>query len=63
MANRRLPMRKILGISRLDCAAGLTRRQIASSCSLSRSTVSERIYHAEGAGLNWERAILEGFGV
>ncbi len=55
MANRRLPMRKTQEILRLHFAAGLTRRQIASSCSVSRSTVSEYIYRAEGAGLDWER--------
>ena len=55
MANRRLPMRKTQEILRLHFAAGLTRRQIASSCSVSRSTVSECIHRAEGAGLDWER--------
>ena len=55
MANRRLPMRKTQEILRLHFAAGLTRRQIASSCSVSRSTVSEYIYRAEGAVLDWER--------
>src|SRR6202162_34993 len=51
MANERISMRKVKEILRLYWEAGLSRRQIAKSCSLSRSTVSEYIARAEQAGL------------
>lgn len=53
MANRRLPMRKIQEILRLHFEAGLSRRQIARSCSVSRPTVSEYIERAQRAQLGW----------
>ena len=53
MANRRLPMRKIQEILRLHFEAGLSRRQIARSCSVSRPTVSEYVERAQRAQLGW----------
>lgn len=56
MPNRRLSMRKTKEILRLHFVSGLTRRQIAASCSVARSTVSDYITRAEGAGLDWAAA-------
>jgi len=53
LANRRLPMRKIQEILRLHFEAGLSRRQIARSCSVSRPTVSEYVERAQRAQLGW----------
>jgi transposase len=46
-------MRKIQEILRLHFSAGLSRRQIARSCSVSRPTVTEYIERAQRAGLSW----------
>jgi IS30 family transposase len=40
MANRRLPLRKIKEILRLKHACGLSKREIARSCNVARSTVA-----------------------
>ena len=45
-------MRKIDEVARLH-AAGLSRRQIAGSCNLARSTVSDYISRLSDAGLGW----------
>ncbi len=46
-------MRKIQEILRLHSDCKLTNRQIASSCLVSRSTVSDYIHRAQAAGLDW----------
>jgi transposase len=53
MAQERLSMRKIEEILRLKYEAGLSHRAIAKSCSVSPSTVSEYLTHAQAAGLSW----------
>jgi len=53
MAQVRLSMRKIEEILRLKYKVGLTHREIARSCAVSASTVSEYITHARAAGLSW----------
>ncbi len=45
-------MRKIREVLRLD-SLGLKQRQIARSCSIGQSTVSEYLKAAEAAQLNW----------
>lgn len=52
MPARRLSMRKIKEILRLH-AMGLGMRQIARSCSLSHSTVSDYLARAKAAGVSW----------
>jgi DNA-binding transcriptional regulator LsrR (DeoR family) len=52
MAQVRLSMRKIEEILRLKYEVGLTHREIARSCAVSASTVSEYIIHARAAGLS-----------
>jgi transposase len=52
-ANRRLSMRKVKEILRLRWGLGLGVRQVARSCSVSHSTVSEILARAEAAGLSW----------
>lgn len=54
MANRRLPMRKLQEIFRLHFEARLSQRQIARSCSASKTTVAEYLSRAQQAGLSWE---------
>lgn len=51
MAKERVSMRKVKEILRLYWEEGLSRRQIARSCSISRSAVSEYIARAQKAGL------------
>jgi transposase len=46
-------MRKIAEVLRLKWACGLTNREIARSCSISHSTVSEYVKRAEAAGIKW----------
>lgn len=46
-------MRKIEEILRLKYEVGLTHREIAQSCAVSASTVSEYVTHARAAGLSW----------
>jgi len=53
MAQARLSMRKIEEILRLKYEVGLTHREIAQSCAVSASTVSEYVTHARAAGLSW----------
>ena len=53
MPRRRLSMRKIKEVLRLKWAQGLSNRQIAKSCSVSRSTVADYLTKAEKAGLLW----------
>ncbi len=52
MANTRLSMRKIKEVLRLK-HHGLSRRQIAHSCQISRSTVGDYLERAEKAGISW----------
>ena len=53
MANRRLPVRKIKEILRLKYACGLSKREIARSCNIARSTVADYLMRAMAAGLRW----------
>jgi transposase len=53
MANRRLSMRKIKEVLRLHQEIGLSERQIAKSCDISRSTVKEYLHRAQSAGVSW----------
>ena len=53
MANRRLPMRKIKEVLRLRFACNLSEREIAGSCQISRTTVTEYLRRATLSGLNW----------
>jgi len=53
MANRRLSMRKIKEVLRLSKEIGLSERQIAKSCGISRSTVKDYLGRAQRAGLSW----------
>jgi len=53
MANTRLPMRKIKEVLRLKYHCGLSRRQVAHSCQISRSTVADYLDRAEQAGIGW----------
>ncbi len=52
MAATRLSMRRIKEVLRLQ-AAGLSRRQLAKSCGIARSTVTEYLKRAEAADLLW----------
>ncbi len=56
MANRRLPMRKTKEVLRLKHECGFSERQIAESCNVARSTVSDYLRRAEAAGLKWPDA-------
>jgi len=56
MANRRLPMRKIKEVLRLKYECGLSAREIARSCQVSRSTVADYLMKAQAAGLSWSEA-------
>lgn len=53
MTQERLSMRKIAEVLRLKWACSLTNREIARSCSISHSTVSEYVKRAEAAGIKW----------
>lgn len=53
MPQARLSMRKIDEVLRLKYEVGLTHREIARSCAISASTVSEYVTHAKAAGLSW----------
>jgi len=53
MANRRLPVRKLKEILRLKYACGLSKREIARSCNVARSTVADYLMRAMAAGLRW----------
>jgi transposase len=53
MAKSRLSMRKIKETLRLSYQCGLSRRQVAHSLSVSRSTVADYLYRAQRAGIGW----------
>ena len=53
MPNRRLSMRKIRQVLRLKHEAGLSKRQIAASCAVPRSSVANYLERADAAGLSW----------
>ena len=53
MTNRRKSMRKIRHVLKLALEAGLGRRQIARSLSMSPTTVAEYLRRAQRAGLSW----------
>jgi len=57
MANRRLPVRKIKEILRLKHVCGLSKREIARSCNVARSTVTDYLRRARAAGVNWPEAV------
>ena len=59
MAQRRLPMRKILEILRLHFEAGLSGRAIALAVSLALSTVQECLRRFQAAGLSWPTELDE----
>jgi len=52
MANRRLPVRKIKEVLRLKYLCHLTEREIARSCQISRTTVTEYLRRAAVTGLS-----------
>lgn len=56
MAKPRLSMRKIKEALRLKYQCDLSRRQIAHSLNVSRSTVAQYLYRAEKAGISWPLA-------
>src|ERR1039457_1901704 len=56
MANRRLPMRKIKEVLRLRFECNLSEREIARSCQVSRTTVTEYLRRAAIARLTWTEA-------
>lgn len=56
MANRRLPVRKIKEILRLKHACGFSKREIAQSCNVPRSTVGDYLMRARAACLDWSEA-------
>ena len=53
MAKPRLSMRKIKEVLRLKYYCGLSKREIAQSCQISRSTVADYLWRAEQAGVGW----------
>jgi transposase len=53
MPKASLSMKKIEEVLRLKYENGLSHREIARSCSISASTVSEYVTHAKAAGLSW----------
>ena len=55
MAKARLSMRKIKEVLRLTYQCGLSRRQVAHSCQVSRSTVADYLYRGEKAGISCRR--------
>ncbi len=55
MPQERLPMRKIRDVLRLD-AGGLSRRQIAASLSVGKTTIRNCLLRAEAAGVAWPLA-------
>ena len=55
MPQERLSMRKIKDVLRMH-SFGLAQSQIARSCSIGQSTVSEYIKAAEAAGIQWPAA-------
>ncbi len=57
MPAKRLSMRKIHEVLRLKHECGQSNRQIAKSCSISRSTVADYLMRAKAAGLSWPVAM------
>ncbi len=53
MPNKRLPMRKIKEVLRLRYICGLSEREIARSCNITRSTAGNYLRRAAVAGLSW----------
>jgi len=53
MAKPRLSMRKIKEVLRLKHYCGLSKRQIAQSCQIGRSTVADYLWRAKQAGVGW----------
>ena len=53
MPAKRLSMRKIKDVLRLCWGQGLSKRQTARSCGISRPAVDEYLRRAEAAGLGW----------
>jgi transposase len=53
MSQKRLSVRKIQEVLRLKWQSGLSNREIARSCSISPTTVSEYVSRAQKAGLSW----------
>ena len=53
MAGRRLSMRKIKEVLRLKWQNKCSKKQIATSCNISRSSVREYLKRAQDAGLTW----------
>jgi transposase len=60
MANRRLPLRKIKEVLRLKFECGLSERQIAHSCKISRTTVTDYLRRATIYNLKWPEAAALG---
>ena len=56
MPNGRLSMRKVKEVLRLKYDCGISEREIARSCSVSRSAVAEYVRRAKAAGLEWTEA-------
>jgi transposase len=56
MPKRRSSVRKIKEILRLKLDCGVSEREIARSCSISRSTVAEYLLRAKAAKLTWPEA-------
>ena len=60
MANRRLPMRKIKEVLRLRFECNLSEREIARSCQISRTTVTDYLRRVTIARLNWAEVSVLG---
>lgn len=56
MPNKRLPMRKIKEVLRLKYVCGLSEREIAQSCQVTRSTVGNSLRRAAAAKVTWQMA-------
>jgi DNA-binding transcriptional regulator LsrR (DeoR family) len=53
MPRKRLSMRKIREILRLNYSCGCSLRAISNSCGISRGTVSDYLHRAKAAELGW----------
>ena len=53
MAKPRISVRRIKEVLRLSSQCSLSRRQVAHSSKVSRSTVSDYLWRAEKAGIGW----------
>jgi transposase len=53
MPAERLSMRKVYEVLRLKFGCGRSNREIAHSCSIGRSTVSDYLLRAKAAGISW----------